>query len=289
MEKFLNSELILNADGSVYHLHLLPEQIADTIILVGDPGRVGKVSQYFDRIEYKVAYREFVTHTGWFNGKRISCIATGIGPDNIDIVVNELDQLANYDLVNRVQKTDHKTLNLLRFGTSGGLREDVAVGSLIASAYGVGLDNLMWYYEREESEELNLLAQKATELLNLPEIKLYASKASEMLVNALSAIARPGITLTSPGFYAPQGRKLRYRGRIDDPANIFKSIEHNGYHVTNMEMETSALLGLAEIFGHNAVALNAIVANREVKEFHKNPAEAVDFMIKEGLQVVSQL
>ena len=289
MEKFLNSELILNADGSVYHLHLLPEQIADTIILVGDPGRVSKVSQYFDRIEYKVAYREFVTHTGWFNGKRISCIATGIGPDNIDIVINELDQLANYDLVNRVQKDSHTSLNLLRFGTSGGLRKDVPVGSLIVSAYGVGLDNLMWYYEREQSDDLDALAKKTNDLLALPEIKLYASKASEKLVDALGAIAKKGITLTSPGFYAPQGRKLRYRGRISDPAQIFKSVEHNGYHVTNMEMETSALLGLSEIFGHNAVALNAIVANREIGEFHKNPAEAVDYMIKEGLQVVSQL
>ena len=282
MSKIPESELILNSDNSVYHLNLLPQEISDTVINVGDPDRVQMVSSFFDSIEVKKQKREFVTHTGYYKGKRITVLSTGIGTDNIDIVYNELDSLVNIDLPNRVIKKDLKSLNLIRIGTSGSLQADIPVDGFVFSKYGLGLDGLLNYYklinEKEEIEIINAfrLHYPNEGILSLP----YLSKCSDKLENALSKGLYKGITASCCGFYAPQGRVLRYelaRPNFIEKLNTFR---FNESRITNFEMETGAMYGLARILGHHCCSINAIVANRITNEHTHKGEETMSKLIQ---------
>ncbi|MBI1226890.1 MAG: phosphorylase [Bacteroidetes bacterium] len=280
------SELILHPDGSIYHLHLLPEQIADTIFFVGDPDRVPKVSKHFDRIEHQVQKREFVTHTGELGGKRVSVISTGIGPDNIDIVMNELDALVNIDFSTRTIKEKLTSLNIIRIGTSGSLSETVPVDSFLVSSMALGLDNLLHYYDypaRPKEEMLRQAFTAFTASLNT-NLNPIGVEADQGLVSRFGKNMHRGITLTCPGFYAPQGRRLRL-GSIFQ-SSFFEKIgqfSFGGLHVTNFEMETAAILGLANLLGHKATACNAILANRITGEFSKDTKKLEERLIEQVL------
>ncbi len=280
------SELILNPDGSIYHLNLRPENIADTIILVGDPDRVPKVSRYFDKMDFKTQKREFVTHTGWLGKKRFSVISTGIGTDNIDIVLNELDALVNVDLQTRLIRERKTVLSFVRIGTSGALASHVPIDGHVVSAYGVGLDNLLSYYYFEPNKEEQALADAFhtfSKKHQLP-FRSTAAMADTGLVELLEEGMVKGVTLSCPGFYGPQGRVIRLRSKI--APTFFDETSHfkfNGLHLTNFEMETSAICGLARLLGHRAVSTNAIVANRITNEFSSDPAKTVDGLIRKVL------
>ncbi|WP_207426245.1 nucleoside phosphorylase [Pedobacter sp. SYSU D00535] len=276
MSKIASTDLILNPDGSVYHLNLLPEDIADTIITVGDQDRVAEVSFFFDTIEIKKSKREFVTHTGYIGRKRISVISTGIGTDNIDIVLNELDALVNIDLETREPKAEKKSLTIVRIGTSGALQSSVPVDSVLVSEYAVGLDSLMHYYEMEDSEEELGLKQAFSEhLSSLPGISPYVCRASKRLLVEFGTGVSKGITVTTPGFYAPQGRLVRAKNRVNDLIQHLSDFEHQGATITNLEMETAGLYALAKVLGHEALSVNAILANRITNEFSKNPQQTI--------------
>ena len=289
MARIAESELVLNPDGSIYHLNLLPEDIAGNIITVGDPARVAMVSKYFDEVEVRKEKREFVTHTGRIGKKRLTVISTGIGPDNIDIAINELDALANIDFGSRKPKEALTSFNIVRIGTSGSLRADVPVDSFVAGAYGLGLDNLIRFYhykpnlgEAALEDELKAFMEYAGK------IPFYACEASPVLLEALARDKFQGITLTSPGFYAPQGRVLRASARFD--ARFFQSLAEftfQGYPITNFEMETSAIYGLSRLLGHNALSTNAIIANRPAGAFSKDPYKAVEALIQDVLSLIS--
>lgn len=283
------SELVLNPSGSIYHLDLHPEQIADTIFLVGDPGRVPRVSKYFDKIEHQVQKREFITHTGWLGKKRLSVLSTGIGTDNIDIVLNELDALVNIDLQTRTVKEDLTTLSLVRLGTSGSLSAVIPVGALVTSLIGVGLDNLMHYYGNPVNDRERRLQQSLVKFAAGLDIQISPSAAegSSELINLAGKGMHKGITLTCPGFYAPQGRTLRLGSILKK--SFFENIgqfEFGGVRVVNFEMETAAIFGLAKLLGHRAASCNAILANRITGEFHQEPKKAEEKLI---LQVFENL
>lgn len=268
-EKIGDSELILNADGSVFHLHLLPEDLADTIILVGDQDRVETISSLFDKVEVKKQNREFQTHTGIYKGKRISVVSTGIGTDNIDIVVNELDALVNIDLKERTIKDEHKTLNLIRIGTSGSLQEDIPVDTPVATKIGLGFDNLLNFYDRRNEVCLTQMEKpfmKHTQwnkLLHVP----YFIKASERLLNIIAKDMTQGITISAPGFYGPQGRQLRLRTADPDLNEKLRSFKYEQDRITNFEMECTAIYGLSALLGHNALTICNIIANRYKKQY----------------------
>ena len=288
MNRIEESELIINNRGAIYHLNLRPEEIATTIILVGDPGRVKEVSKHFDKIEVQAEHREFITHTGFIGAKRLSVVSTGIGPDNIDITLNELDALVNIDFDTRTVKEFKTSLNLIRFGTSGALQEYIPVDSFVAGTHGLGLDNLMHYYKTENSElEKELLHDfKAHTGLSSDNISPYIFPGNETLLSYFEEEYHHGITVTCPGFYGPQGRVLRmelaYPGLVDK-LTTFSSGEH---HISNFEMESSAIYGIGKTLGHQCVSLNAIVANRVRKEFSKNGAAVVENLIKQSLRIV---
>jgi uridine phosphorylase len=274
------SELILNNDNSIYHLHLLPEDIAETIIFVGDQERVPEVSKYFDNIELKKAKREFVTHTGYIGKKRISVISTGIGTDNIDIVMNELDALVNIDLAKRTIKKNHTALNIIRIGTSGALQSNIPINSVLVSEQAIGLDSLMLFYEREKDE---ILEQSIKQQLGFDFINPYLVNGSKALIDLLPNNYLKGITATCCGFYAPQGRFLKAKGVNNTLIHKLNQLNVNGKSVTNFEMETAGIYGMAHVLGHHAVSVNCILANRISNEFSKNPAEIVDRTIREVL------
>ena len=284
-----SSELVINDDGSVYHLHLLPEDIAETIILVGDPERVPQVAKHFDKTEVIKSKREFVTHTGWIGTKRISVISTGIGTDNIDIVLNELDALANIDLVNRQVKDKLKSLKIIRIGTSGSLQEDVPIDSLLVSSYGLGLDVLMNYYDYEQDDTTENLLSEIDDQLNLLFITPYLFKAPGNLLEQFTSTFASGITATCPGFYAPQGRILRGEARFADILNRLQETEIHPHRITNFEMETAGIYGLATLLGHEAISVNAILANRVKQTFSKTPTETVERAIVNTLRVISEI
>jgi len=289
MNRIAESELIINDRGAVYHLNCRPEEIASTIITVGDPDRVGEVSNHFDKIEYQNKHREFVTHTGFIGQKRITCVSTGIGPDNIDIVLNELDALANIDFETRVIKEELTCLNIIRLGTSGSLQKDISVDSFVASTHGLGLDNLMHFYRQENNEEENQIIQAFSThtQLNSGKISPYINMASAALIKHFTKDYHQGITVTCPGFYGPQGRILRlglgYPMLIDNLTNF----QFGNYRITNFEMETSAIYGLGNMLGHHCLSLSVIVANRISKEFSKDGALAVENLIKHSLQIIT--
>jgi len=282
MKQIGNSELIINKDGSIFHLHLKPEQIADDIILVGDPGRVALISEHFDNIEHIVHNREFITHTGTYKGKRISVIATGIGTDNIDIVLNELDALVNIDLEKRVIKNTHKSLNFVRIGTSGGLQEDMDVDSFLMSETAIGFDGLLNFYKRRDE-----VSNPDIEGAFLKHMDWNPRIATPYFVNASSALMdridngfRRGLTISAPGFYGPQGRVLRLDLQDMQINDKIRAFRYNDKCITNYEMESSALFGLSALLGHNAATVCVIIANRYAKQYSKDYKIAVKKLIK---------
>lgn len=280
------SELILNPDGSIYHLNLKPEDIADDIIVVGDQNRVERISNFFDKIDVKKTKREFITHTGWYNGKRITAISTGIGCDNIDIVVNELDAIVNIDLETRLIKDKTKKLNIVRLGTSGALQKDIPVDSFVISSYGLGFDGLAQFYKTNfEEDELELQKEfiKQTEWnnqLNTP----YFVKANSKLLNQIGDGMIKGITATANGFYGPQGRSLRLEPNVLNLNERLNSFMFENNKITNFEMETSALYALGSMLGHNTATVCAIIANRFAKTFSKDYKKTVDKLIETLLE-----
>ncbi len=281
--------MILNDDGSVYHLHLKPDHIADTIITVGDPDRVDSVSRHFDRIEFKGVKREFVTHTGYIGQKRLTVLSTGIGPDNIDIVLNELDMLANMDLENRQVRKVHKTLTIVRLGTSGTICSDIPVHSLIVSDGAAGLDNLLHFYHAEKTEEETAMEQAFNSWMDLPSgIVPYFFLADKELVQAFGSGFTSGITLTAPGFYGPQGRQVHAAIRIPDLLDRAAGFRSGQTRITNIEMESAAIFGLCRALGHRAGSVNVILANRATGQFSVDPHRAVEQMIIQALEVITR-
>ncbi|MDR2010010.1 MAG: nucleoside phosphorylase [Bacteroidales bacterium] len=282
MKQIPDSELIINADGSIFHLHLMPEQIADNVILVGDPGRVTTISAHFEKVEHKVQNREFITHTGLYKGKRISVIATGIGTDNIDIVVNELDALVNIDLKTRTIKSDKKRLNLIRIGTCGGLQEDLAIGSFLMSEMSIGFDGLLNFYEgRDKVSDLGIEKEFIKYMDWNPKIATpYFVNSSGELLERLGKDMKKGLTISAPGFYGPQGRELRLNIQDRNINEKIRSFRYGEKRITNYEMESSALAGLSALLGHNAVTVCVIIANRYAKEFDTDYKFAMEKLVK---------
>ncbi|MFO7879641.1 MAG: nucleoside phosphorylase [Bacteroidota bacterium] len=290
MKQIPASELILNPDGSIYHLRLKPEQIADDIILVGDPGRVKTVSSFFDSIDHKVQNREFLTHTGTYKGKPITCISSGIGTDNIDIVVNELDALANIDLEKRVEKKEHRSLNFIRIGTSGGLQESIPVDTFIMTDISVGFDGMLNFYAGRNAI-CNLDAEASFKqhmewdsILNTP----YVVAASEILKKRVGKDLKAGITISAPGFYGPQGRVLRLALRVPQLNEKMRKFDYKGSQITNYEMESSAIYGLSRMLGHNALTICAVIANRYNKQYSKDYHPVVKKLIKTVLDRLAE-
>ena len=286
MGKIESSELIINSRGAIYHLDLRPEEIAETIITVGDPFRVEKVSRHFDSIEHRSHHREFITHTGYIGSRRISVLSTGIGPDNIDIVLNELDALVNIDFENRVLFTDRKSLKIIRVGTSGSLQESVPVDSFVASTHGLGLDNLMHYYPFSNSDEEIAILQAIQNQLNLnPALSSpYVFGAGGILLAKLAENCHVGITATCPGFYGPQGRNLRLGLSMPGLNAALTAFSLGNHRITNFEMETAALYGLSRCLGHQALSMSAIVANRLTRQFSNDADLVVDKLIRHVLE-----
>ncbi|RRO25626.1 nucleoside phosphorylase [Flavobacteriaceae bacterium 14752] len=291
MKKIKESELILNSDGSVYHLNLKPEDIADTIITVGDQDRVEKVSQYFDSVLFETQKREFKTHTGFYKGKKLTVISTGIGIDNIDIVMNELDALVNIDLKTRQVRDKLKSLDIIRIGTSGGIQDFVELDKFVMGKAGLGFDGLIYYYENEitHSKATKRLIEhlKLSDLKPQPYIVECSDKLSELFEHEIQVTS--GITATNIGFYGPQGRTLRLKLQDEGFLDRLTSFEYNDFKVTNLEMETSAIYALAKMLGHHALSMNAIVANRSTGEFSKNPKAVIDNLIQFTLDRLCKL
>lgn len=284
-----SSELILNPDGSVYHLNLKPEHIAHDIIFVGDQNRVEKITQFFDSIEFSMQKREFKTQTGIFKGKRISVMSTGIGPDNIDIVLNELDALVNIDLETRKPKEKLTSLNIIRIGTSGSLQADIPVDSFVMSKFGLGLDNMLRSYLIDEvSHPAMEEAFIAETNWDLRKGRPYVISCSEMLEKRIeSERMHKGITATAGGFYGPQGRVLRLNIQDESLNSKMDNFTFEDNRITNLEMETAAIYGLSALLGHNALSLNAIIANRASGTFSEDPYKAVDELIAYTLEKIA--
>ncbi|PKV50966.1 uridine phosphorylase [Aquimarina sp. MAR_2010_214] len=282
------SELILNDDGSIYHLNLRPEHLAKNIITVGDPDRVDQITQYFETIEYKIQKREFHTQTGIYKGHRITVISTGIGTDNIDIVFNELDALVNIDLTTRKNKTEHTALHIVRIGTSGSIQPDIPIDSFVVSEIATGFDSLLHFY-KSSHVQLPEISKALTKHLDLDQNKsmpytvVYDKKLGEHM---LSSIVQKGHTLTNVGFYGPQGRVLRLPLQDNELNTKIASFAYENKKITNLEMETAGMYGMAKLLGHKAVSMNAIVANRATGEFSKNPKETVNKLIKYTLDKI---
>jgi uridine phosphorylase len=276
------SELILNGDGSIFHLKLFPGDIADTVILVGDPDRVDRVSALFDSIEVRRSSREFITHTGMYRQKRITALSTGIGTDNVDIVLNELDALANIDLAERRPRPVHRSLRLVRIGTSGGLQPDIPLESFLLSRYAAGFDAVLNFYadrNRVTDPDIERAFKRHTDWVPiLPDP--YFVRSSDDLFNLFPSETRSGITISAPGFYGPQGRSIRLQPLDPLLNDKLESFRYQGLRITNYEMESSALFGLARLLGHQAVTLCAVMANRATMEFTHNYQAVVDKLIK---------
>ncbi|MBB6126023.1 nucleoside phosphorylase [Mucilaginibacter lappiensis] len=291
MERISETDLILNDDGSIYHLNLLPEDISDTIILVGDPDRVPKVSRFFNTIELKKGKREFITHTGYISSKRLTVISTGIGTDNIDIVLNELDALVNIDFITRSIHPQLRSIDIIRIGTSGAVQPDIPIDSLLISSGAFGFDVLMHFYEHQLNEKDGQLLQefhKHTTHSHL-NLKPYYAPAGEKLLKQLGNIAPHGITLTAPGFYSPQGRQVRAKSPAPNLLSILSSFKSTkGVSITNLEMETAGIYGLAACLGHQALSFNVILANRSTNQFSNAPLTVMDNFIELILNTISK-
>ena len=286
MNHLAASELILNNDGSIYHLNLRPEHIADTILLVGDQNRVEKITQYFDEVEVVIKKREFHTQTGTYKGKRISVISTGIGTDNIDIVLNELDALVNIDFDSREIKDQKTSLNIIRIGTSGSIQKEIPVDSIVISELAVGFDSLLHFYQSDEVQLQDFNAALEEHLNTYSKnSKPYVVAADPSLVTKFnSEEVHLGFTGSNVGFYAPQGRVLRLPLRDDNMKDKLAQFSFKEKKITNLEMETSAIFGLSKLLGHKALSVNAIIANRATGNFTKDGAKAIDNTIRYTLE-----
>jgi uridine phosphorylase len=285
------SELIITSKGTIYHLDLHPAQLADTVITVGDPDRVENVSRYFDAIEHRARHREFVTHTGRIGAKRISAVSTGIGPDNIDIVLNELDALVNIDLASRTIKETKKSLAIIRLGTSGSLQAAIPVNSFVVSSFAIGMDNLMHYYQYDANpEESYMLAELEQHIgANGRKLAPYIAEGSIRLRKHFTENYHSGITVTCPGFYGPQGRVLRAPVALPGLIDSLTTFSSRNHRITNFEMETSAIYGLGKLLGHHCLSISTIVANRISQTFSEDGAAAVDRMIRQSLELIEKI
>ncbi|SMG26371.1 nucleoside phosphorylase [Arenibacter troitsensis] len=283
--KIGSSELILNADHSVYHLNLLPQDLANTIITVGDPDRVKHVSRYFDKIDIKKGKREFLTHTGWLNNKRISVISTGIGTDNIDIVLNELDALVNINFDTRTIKKVKTQLDIIRIGTSGAIQPDIPIDSFLLSEYAIGLDSLVHFYDSAhiQHQEIQQAFIKHTNWLKDKSSPYVVEYDKTLAAHFISDKIQLGFTATNVGFYGPQGRSLRLKLEDENMNAKLASFNYNNKRITNLEMETSGIYGLAKLLGHRAISLNCILANRPNVQFSSRPDLAIDELIQYAL------
>lgn len=280
MRQIPESELILHPDGSVFHLRLLPEQLGNIVFTVGDPDRVATVSRHLDQIDFKLQNREFITHTGWKNGHHVSVISTGMGTDNIEILMTELDALVNVDLQTRQVKEKKTSLQIIRIGTSGSLQEDIPTGTLLASEIAIGMDTLMAYYpELSGPQDFGQAIQAELGLSFRP----YQAAASTKLLGMLDASIPRGITLTCPGFYAPQGREVRLKPRFDLLIERLAALRVEGRYLTNFEMETAGYYALGELLGHEVLSLNAILVNRPLKKFAADGEKTVERAIQTAL------
>ncbi len=290
MRRIESSELIINTDGSIFHLHLKPEQLADTVILVGDPGRVDMISSFFSKVECSVENREFKTSTGEFNGKRISVVSTGIGTDNIDIVVNELDALANIDLKERVEKDVKKQLTLVRLGTSGALQADIPVDSLVLTEIAIGFDGLLNFYaNRDKVSDLSMEAAFLHHTQwNSQCAKPYFVHSSPELIKLFSDFTVSGVTISAPGFYAPQGRILRLPLADNELNDKIESFRYANRKITNFEMESSAINGLSLLLGHKSATICAIIANRVTKTASPDYKPTVKRLVEKTLMKLTQ-
>lgn len=289
MNHIAGSELIINSRGAVYHLDVKPDELAHHIITVGDPDRVKEVSKHFDTIEVQRQHREFVTHTGTLGNKRISVVSTGIGPDNIDIVLNELDALVNIDFETRTINPELKQLNIIRIGTSGSLQGDIPVDSFVASTHGLGIDNLMnFYLHQNNEEEKQLLHAFITQTQLHSQLSPYITGASMALIKHFVEGYHQGITVTCPGFYGPQGRILRLGIANPQLIDRLSQYEFGRHRITNFEMETSAIYGLGKALNHHCLSLSAIVANRIHKTFSADSPALIEKLIVKSLEIISQ-
>jgi uridine phosphorylase len=282
MPKISDTDLILNPDGSVYHLNLLPKHISETIIAVGDPSRVYMVSQFFDEVEFEMNKREFITHVGKYKGKKITVISTGIGTDNVEIFLSELDALVNIDLKTREPKSKKKKLRIVRIGTSGSLQEDIALGTHLVSDYAVGLDNVMNFYDLPMNDYEAGLAHDIQKKTGLPFMP-YVVKGSEALRDLVADDMMVGNTVTCPGFYAPQGRELRIPIRFPKLLEDLNYYHKGDFWLTNFEMETAGYYAMGRLLGHEVLSVNAIIANRIKNKFSKNPNKVIESLIQKVL------
>lgn len=282
MTQISETDLILNPDGSVYHLNLKPEDITDTIITVGDPERVEKITDHFDRVDFRKKCREFVTHRGVYNGKALTVMSTGMGTDNIEIFLNELDALVNIDLPSRTILERKTRLKIIRIGTSGSMQADIPVGSLLASDVAVGFDTLMCYYDLEQTPEEKVVSKSLQLATGLP-FAPYAVAGSQSLKKRLAFDMIHGNTATCPGFYGPQGRTLRAKNSLPGFMDALNQFRQGDFRLTNFEMETAGYYALSRLLGHEVLSLNAILANRVTHEFAKDPGKIVDDLIQKVL------
>ena len=290
-KKFSPSELILRPDGSVYHLGVKAEDLASDIILVGDPDRVSMITDKFQRVEVKKQGREFHIHTGEFNGKRISVVSTGIGVDNIDIVINELDAAVNINPEIREVNSELKYLNFYRLGTSGTLRNEISIDSIICSQAAIGMDGVPHFYDFTFSDEENELAEAFSETINWPRhsARAYAVFGAEELIDKINGVYdHLGVTVTANGFYAPQNRAIRIPLANPSLQLEYQEFEFKNNRLTNLEMETAGIYALTKMLGHSAVSLSAILANRATNEFSSNPKKVVEGLIDSALQAISK-
>lgn len=289
MPKFPETELILTTEGRVYHLNLKGDDIADDVIVVGDQNRVKAISKRFSKIEFETTHREFITHTGIYNGKRLTVLSTGIGTDNIDIVLNELDAAVNIDPHTRSEKNIKRSLNIIRLGTSGALQEDIPVNGLVASTHGLGLDGLLNYYARWKEINENRISEDFITHCgwpsNLP--YPYCVAADDVLLKKFDD-CYSGITATAPGFYGPQGRQLRLKALMPELNEKLTAFTSQGRRISNFEMETSALYGLGRLLGHRCLTVCVIIANRVRKEFTKNGDESVEILVNHCLEKITK-
>lgn len=290
MSQFPETELILGKDNRVYHINLRNEDIADDVIVVGDQNRVAQISSYFSKIDFKTEHREFITHTGTFNGKRITVLSTGIGTDNIDIVLNELDAAVNINLEKRELNPIHRKLNIIRLGTSGSLQGDIPVNGLVASSHGIGLDGLLNFYENWRTVNENEISEAFIKHSNWQKNLAYpycVAASSDMLTKFIDDNLFVGITATAPGFYGPQGRQIRLKSSAPNLNELLTEFNYNNLRITNFEMETSALYGLGKLLNHNCLTICVIIANRVRKEFTSNYNKSVDILIENCLNKLS--
>ncbi|MCS6821919.1 MAG: nucleoside phosphorylase [Microscillaceae bacterium] len=287
-QQIASSELVITPQNRIYHLGLAPEEIADTIITVGDQTRVSQISKYLDSIEIQKQNREFVTHTGYLGNKRLTILSSGIGIDNVEILMTELDALVNIDFETRTPKSTLQTLKIIRIGTSGSIRAEVEIDSFLASKQSVGLDNVLDFYHLPQTESDLALTKALQETLNLP-LQPYCTSCDEDLRQALAFDIPQGNAIAAPGFYAPQGRELRTPLKRQNYLEKLMQFHWNGFYFTNFEMESSAYYAFGQLLGHKVLSVNAIIANRKQQRFSTNPTQSVEKLIQVLLPRIAQL